>query len=254
MNVEYLAELIATGKTGSTGVSRSAGSTSCRTSARPIDGLPIHFVHVRSGGPSPVPLVLTHGWPWTFWDDAKVIGPLTDPAAHGGDAADAFDVVVPSLPGFVFSTPLTRTGVNWHTRRTCGSADDRPSATTASAPSATTSAAASRSSSGTSTPIACSASTSVVPDGSRGSCSTSGPGISSARCRHACPRRRAGAVLARQRRVASHLAVQIIDPETLAVALHDSPAGLAAWLVERRRALVGLRRRRRTAASARTSC
>lgn len=85
-----------------------------------IDGLPIHFIHVRgkgrSGGPAPRPLILNHGWPWTFWDFHKVIGPLSDPAAHGGDPADAFDVIAPSLPGYAFSTPLTKTGVNfWNT-------------------------------------------------------------------------------------------------------------------------------------------
>jgi len=78
-----------------------------------LDGIPVHFVHVRGQGPDPVPLILTHGWPWTFWDYAKVIGPLTDPVAHGGDATDAFDVVVPSLPGYVFSSPLRRTGIGW---------------------------------------------------------------------------------------------------------------------------------------------
>ena len=78
-----------------------------------IDDVPIHFLHERGKGPDPVPLVLTHGWPWTFWDLQKVIGPLTDPAAHGGDPADAFDVVIPSLPGFTFSTPLRKAGVNW---------------------------------------------------------------------------------------------------------------------------------------------
>jgi pimeloyl-ACP methyl ester carboxylesterase len=78
-----------------------------------IDGLTIHFIHERGKGPKPVPLILNHGWPWSFWDFCKVIGPLTDPAAHGGDPADAFDVIVPSLPGYGFSTPLRRTGVNW---------------------------------------------------------------------------------------------------------------------------------------------
>lgn len=76
-----------------------------------LDSIPIHFVHVRGRGPSPVPLILTHGWPWTFWDWKDVIEPLTDPAAYGGDSADAFDVVVPSLPGFGFSEPLRTTGV-----------------------------------------------------------------------------------------------------------------------------------------------
>jgi pimeloyl-ACP methyl ester carboxylesterase len=81
-----------------------------------IEGIPIHFIHEPGKGPRPIPLILTHGWPWTFWDFHKVIGPLADPAAHGGDPADAFDVVVPSLPGYGFSTPLTNTGINyWRT-------------------------------------------------------------------------------------------------------------------------------------------
>jgi pimeloyl-ACP methyl ester carboxylesterase len=77
-----------------------------------IDDVPIHFIHERGVGPAPVPLILTHGWPWTFWDFEKTIRPLTDPAAFGGDPGDAFDVVVPSLPGFGFSTPLTKPGVS----------------------------------------------------------------------------------------------------------------------------------------------
>jgi pimeloyl-ACP methyl ester carboxylesterase len=77
-----------------------------------MDGIPVHFLHVPGKGPAPKPLILTHGWPWTFWDYKDVIGPLSDPAAFGGDAADAFDVVVPSLPGFGFSTPLTSAGID----------------------------------------------------------------------------------------------------------------------------------------------
>ncbi|MFL6710267.1 MAG: epoxide hydrolase family protein [Massilia sp.] len=81
-----------------------------------IDGMPIHFMHVRGKGPNPKPLILTHGWPWTFWEYHKVIDALADPVAYGGDAADSFDVVVPSLPGYGFSTPLSKTGINfWRT-------------------------------------------------------------------------------------------------------------------------------------------
>ncbi len=80
-----------------------------------IDDVPIHFLHVRGKGPKPAPLILSHGWPWTFWDFQKVIGPLTDPAAHGGDPADAFDLVIPSLPGYGFSTPLRKAGHNYMT-------------------------------------------------------------------------------------------------------------------------------------------
>lgn len=71
----------------------------------PIDGLDIHFVHARAaeGTPDPLPLILTHGWPDSFWRYSKVVPLLTDPGRHGGDPADAFDVVVPDLPGFGFS-------------------------------------------------------------------------------------------------------------------------------------------------------
>lgn len=75
-----------------------------------IEGQPIHFVHVRSPEPNALPLVLTHGWPSSFVEFLDLIGPLTDPRAHGGDPADAFDVVIPSLPGFGFSTPLRESG------------------------------------------------------------------------------------------------------------------------------------------------
>lgn len=69
-----------------------------------VDGYDIHFYHVRGRGPRPMPLVLTHGWPGSVIEFQKAIGPLTDPAAHGGSPEDAFDVVIPSLPGFGFSS------------------------------------------------------------------------------------------------------------------------------------------------------
>jgi epoxide hydrolase len=75
-----------------------------------IDGLDIHFVHARSPHPKAMSLILTHGWPGSIVEFHKVIGPLTDPTAHGGDAADAFHVVCPSLPGFGFSGKPTTTG------------------------------------------------------------------------------------------------------------------------------------------------
>lgn len=77
-----------------------------------IDGVPVHWLHAPAARPDAPPLVLTHGWPWTFWDFRDVIGPLSRPEDHGGDPADAFDVYVPSLPGFGFSTPLRTAGVD----------------------------------------------------------------------------------------------------------------------------------------------
>jgi pimeloyl-ACP methyl ester carboxylesterase len=68
-----------------------------------IDGLGIHFLHVPSKHPNALPIILTHGWPGSVVEFLKVIGPLTDPTAHGGKADEAFHVVVPSLPGYGFS-------------------------------------------------------------------------------------------------------------------------------------------------------
>jgi pimeloyl-ACP methyl ester carboxylesterase len=83
-----------------------------------IDGLDIHFVHVRSPHDNALPLIITHGWPGSVIELLKVIGPLTDPTAHGGSAEDAFDVVVPSLPGYGFSAKPTTTG--WDPARMAG--------------------------------------------------------------------------------------------------------------------------------------
>lgn len=202
-----------------------------------IDGLPIHFVHERGRGPAPIPLVLTHGWPWTFWDYRDVVGPLSDPVAFGGDPADAFDVIVPSLPGFAFSTPLTRTGVNaWTT------AD-----------------------------LWLELMTRVLGYERFGAAGGDWGAITTAQLAHKHGERLLGIYLVNgwaalelfsgerpwdpfaayiaalsgddralfiewSRRFASHVAVQVLDPQTLACAMHDSPAGLCAWLVERRRA------------------
>jgi pimeloyl-ACP methyl ester carboxylesterase len=202
----------------------------------PIDGIPIHFLHARGKGPRPLPLILTHGWPWTFWDFEKVIGPLTDPAAHGGDPADAFDVVVPSLPGFGFSTPLEETGINWWKtadlwvvlmrdvlgyERFCAHGGDWGTLVThqlghrhagllygvhlvGAAP---------------------------LDSFSERPWSVGGlmEGMSEGSDERA-------AMIAWEKKFASHVAVQHLDPQTLAYAMHDSPVGLCAWILERRRA------------------
>lgn len=75
-----------------------------------IDGTTIHFLHVRSPEPGATPLLLTHGWPGSVAEFLDVVGPLSDPRAHGGDPGDAFHLVIPSLPGYGFSQPLAQTG------------------------------------------------------------------------------------------------------------------------------------------------
>jgi pimeloyl-ACP methyl ester carboxylesterase len=81
-----------------------------------IDGQPIHFLHVRSPEPNALPLLITHGYPSSVVEFLQIIGPLTDPRAHGGAADDAFTLVLPSLPGFGFSTPVRAPG--WEPSRT----------------------------------------------------------------------------------------------------------------------------------------
>ena len=75
-----------------------------------IDGLDIHFIHVRSKHENALPLIVTHGWPGSITEQMKIIDPLTNPTAHGGNASDAFDVVIPSMPGYGFSGKPTTTG------------------------------------------------------------------------------------------------------------------------------------------------
>ena len=77
-----------------------------------IDGVDIHFIHVRSKHPHALPVIITHGWPGSIFEQLKIVGPLTDPTAYGGSAEDAFDVVIPSMPGYGFSGIPRDTGWN----------------------------------------------------------------------------------------------------------------------------------------------
>src|SRR6185369_2867903 len=81
-----------------------------------IDGLGIHFLHIKSPEANALPMIMTHGWPGSVIEFNKVIGPLSDPVAHGGKASDAFHLVIPSLPGYGFSDKPSRTG--WTVERT----------------------------------------------------------------------------------------------------------------------------------------
>jgi len=198
-----------------------------------IDGVPIHFIHEPGKGPKPIPLILSHGWPWTFWDLQKVIRPLADPAAFDGDPADAFDVVVPSLPGFCFSTPLTKPGINWWRtadlwvtlmrdvlgyQKFAAEGGDWGAFVTQQL--------------GHKYPqylIGIYLTLSIPMDFfSGGGFKESDYGADEqaalARTREARPS------------IISHVAVQTRDPQTLAYGMHDSPVALLAWILERCRA------------------
>jgi hypothetical protein len=82
-----------------------------------LDGVNVHFLHLRSPYPDAVPLILTHGWPGSVVEFFDVLEPLVDPIAHGGDAGDAFHVVCPSLPGFGFSAKPAEPGWGWRGSR-----------------------------------------------------------------------------------------------------------------------------------------
>lgn len=115
-NTAYLKELVEYWRTQYDWRSQERAINAYSHFRTSVEDVPIHFIHERGKGPNPMPLILSHGWPWTFWDWNKVIRPLTDPAAFGGDPKDSFDVVVPSLPGYGFSTPLRTRGINfWRT-------------------------------------------------------------------------------------------------------------------------------------------
>jgi pimeloyl-ACP methyl ester carboxylesterase len=202
-----------------------------------IDGIPIHFLHVRGRGPRPIPLILTHGWPWTFWDFRQVIGPLSDPGAHGGDPADAFDLVVPSLPGFAFSTPLETTGVNWWRtadlwvslmRDVLGY--ERFAAHGGDWGTLVTMQLGHKYAEHLVGIHVVGAFTLPVFQGDRPW--SLGEVVAQLA---PDPALRARAI-AWERRFASHVAVHQLDPQTLAFALHDSPVGLCSWILERRRA------------------
>lgn len=201
-----------------------------------LDEVPIHFLRAPGKGPRPIPLILTHGWPWTFWDYRDVIGPLTDPAAHGGDPADAFEVIVPSLPGFGFSTPLLRSGINWWRTadlwqqlmtqvlgfpKYAAHGGDWGAMVTSQLGHKY---AASLYGIQVSAPMTLGAFAAPRPYDLLGG------------TLEQLPPELAERAVAVDRRLASHVTTHMLDPQTLAYAMHDSPVGQLAWLLERRRA------------------
>ncbi|MEV0676421.1 epoxide hydrolase [Actinosynnema sp. NPDC050436] len=201
-----------------------------------VDGVPVHFMRKPGVGPAPIPLILTHGWPWTFWHWAKVVDPLADPGAHGGDPAEAFDVIVPSFPGFGFSTPLPdhpdlnfwkvadlwqrlMTDVLGHTRYAAAGCDVGALVTGQLGHKYADSLHAIHIGSGQML---------TLFNGDRAWDLTGGRPIPDDLPAEARER-----LLALEHRFAGHLAAHVLAPSTLAYGLTDSPAGMLAWILER---------------------
>ena len=192
-----------------------------------VDGLRIHFIHQRGVGPKPLPLVITHGWPGSVAEFVDIVGPLTDPARHGGDPNDAFDVVAPSMPGYGFSDHPREAGMNprriaalwaelmaglgyerfaaqggdWGAMVTCYLGADHAERVVG---------------------IHMNMVPAVPPREDR-----STEGVSKQELAELAEARRF------QQDETGYQKIQGTKPQTLAYALNDSPAGLAAWIVEK---------------------
>jgi pimeloyl-ACP methyl ester carboxylesterase len=111
-DVDYLRELVGYWRTGYDWRDAERQINAVPQYHQEVLGVDLHFVHVPGNGPAPMPLLFVHGWPGSFWEVAKIIGPLTDPGSFGGDPSDAFSLVAPSLPGFGFSSDIRRPGMH----------------------------------------------------------------------------------------------------------------------------------------------
>ncbi len=197
-----------------------------------IHGFGIHFIHARGKGPKPMPIIITHGWPSSFFQMFKIIPLLTDPARHGGDPADSFDVIVPSLPGFGFSDrphergmTLARTAELWGRLMTEVLGYQRFAA------------AGGDLGSGVTRLLAFAHPDLVVgihlTDVGYPSSSSGQSDLSEAEKQYL------SAVQQWVMREGAYAMLQSTKPQTLAYGLNDSPMGLAAWIVEKFRSWSG---------------
>lgn len=202
-----------------------------------VDGVPVHYIREPGVGPNPIPIIMTHGWPWTFWDYKDVIRPLADPGAHGGNPEDAFEVIVASLPGFGFSTPLRTPGINatevadyWHKLMTEQLGFDRYAAQGGDWGTFTTCQLGHKYGDSL-----IGLHVSMIPPFEVWN--TDRPWVigGGALMPDDVPADVKAMFLDIERRIASHVSVHMLGPQTLAFALNDSPIGLLSWILERRR-------------------
>ncbi|GAA4622136.1 epoxide hydrolase [Actinoallomurus vinaceus] len=199
-----------------------------------IDGADLHFAHIRSPEPDAVPLIITHGWPGSIVEFTEVAGPLSDPRAHGGDPADAFHLVIPSIPGFGLSGPTRRTG--WEYQRIAAAFAElmeRLGYQRYGAQGGDWGAAISRELGRIRPDHIIGVHLNLIPD----SGATSEPDAAELAALSPAERERTLASWQRYRDWArdgaGYAAIQSTRPQTLAYALTDSPVGQLAWIVEK---------------------
>jgi pimeloyl-ACP methyl ester carboxylesterase len=200
-----------------------------------VDGSPIHFIRQGGTGPAPIPLIMSHGWPWSYREWAKVIGPLTDPAAYGGDPADAFTVIVPSLSGFAFSTPTGRPDMNfwkmaelWHQLMTEHLGYQKYAAAGSDYGALVTSQLGHKYASELYGIWLSHRIHLDIFQGDRPWDITGGAIVP-----EGIPAPLQHDIVAMQQRFASHVAVHILDNQNLAYGLADSPVGMLSWILRR---------------------
>ncbi|NUW46954.1 epoxide hydrolase family protein [Nonomuraea rhodomycinica] len=201
-----------------------------------VDGVPVHFMRRPGVGPDPTPLILTHGWPWTFWHWSKVVDPLADPGSHGGDPAEAFEVIVPSFPGFGFSSPLPdhpdmnfwKVADLWHTLMTEVLGHEKYGAAGCDVGALVTGQLGHKYAGELHAIHIGSGQKLTFFNGERAWDFAGGRPIP-----EGLPADVHARVLALDKRFAVHLAAHMLAPSTLAYGLTDSPAGMLAWILER---------------------
>ena len=201
-----------------------------------VDGVPVHFMRKPGVGPSPTPLILTHGWPWTFWHWSKVIDPLADPGSYGGDPAEAFDVIAPSFPGFGFSTPLPdhpdmnfwKVADLWHTLMTQTLGYQKYAAAGCDVGALVTGQLGHKYADELYAIHIGSGLKLTLFNGDRAWDLSGGRPIPDD-----LPETVHAQLVALEKRFAVHLAAHVLDPSTLAYGLSDSPAGMLAWILQR---------------------
>ncbi|MGW5359845.1 epoxide hydrolase family protein [Actinopolymorpha pittospori] len=236
VNRDYLAELVDYWRTDYDWRAAEQAINAYEHYRVEVDGVPVHFMRRAGVGPNPTPLILTHGWPWTFWHYAKVVDPLADPGAYGADPQEAFDVIVPSFPGFGFSTPLPnnpdmnfwKVADLWHALMTRTLGHPKYAAAGCDVGALVTGQLGHKYADelygihiGSGLKLS-------LFNGERGWDFSRGRPIP-----EGLPADVHAQAVALDKKFAVHLAAHVLDSSTLAYGLSDSPAGMLAWILQR---------------------